>query len=324
MYRSPDRNIWRGRTDKYDGPDGARWHHVIQMLDLSRPIASAPGQRKFALLGFCSDEGVRKNFGRRGASEGPYAIRKMATNLPWHSQPSVSLFDAGDVLCPNGNLETVQKLLGQKVATLLDTGYFPILLGGGHEIAYGHFLGAFAHCPDKKIGIVNLDAHFDLRNDPHAPTSGTPFLQIANFLGQEAKPFDYMCLGIQPSGNTAALYKTAHQKKVKYLEAGTLFQLSTAEIEKVIHKFTKPLDHIYLTICLDVMDGAFAPGVSAPAVMGLAPQQVAELVRITMGTGKVLTCDIAEMNPAFDQDNRTAKLAANLIFRIVNESKIAK
>ena len=72
------------------------------------------------------------------------------------------------------------------------------------------------------------------------------------------------------------------------------------------------------------MDGAFAPGVSAPAVMGLAPQQVAELVRITMGTGKVLTCDIAEMNPAFDQDNRTAKLAANLIFRIVNESKIAK
>ncbi len=321
MYRSPDRNVWRGRTDKHDGADGARWHHIIQLLDLSRPIKGSLGTRKFALLGFCSDEGVRKNLGRRGAWEGPIAIRKAAANLPWHHDADTTLFDAGDVLCPNGNLETVQKLLGQKVTMLLDAGYFPILLGGGHEIAYGHFLGAYAHCPDKKIGIINLDAHFDLRNDPHAPTSGTPFLQIANFLGQEGKPFDYMCLGIQPTGNTKALYKTALQKKVKYLEAGTLFQLSTADIEKVIHKFTKPLDHIYLTICLDVVDGAFAPGVSAPSVMGLAPQQVAELVRIIMATGKVLTCDVAEMNPTFDQDGRTAKLAANLTFRMLNKIK---
>lgn len=318
MYRSPDTSVWKGRTDKYDGTDGARWHHMVQLLDLSRPVAAA-GSGKVALLGFCSDEGVRKNLGRRGASEGPFAVRRMAANLPWHGEADAGLFDAGDVLCPNGNLETVQRLLGQKVAMLLDAGYFPILLGGGHEIAFGHFLGAFAHQPDKRIGIINLDAHFDLRNDPHAPTSGTPFLQIARFLEQESKPFDYMCLGIQPSGNTRALYKTAHRKKVKYLEAATLFQLSTGEIEKVVNKFTKPLDHIYLTVCLDVIDGAFAPGVSAPSVLGLAPQQVAELIRIIFATKKVLTCDIAEMNPAFDQDNRTARLAASLIFRMITE-----
>jgi formiminoglutamase len=68
-----------------------------------------------------------------------------------------------------------------------------------------------------------------------------------------------------------------------------------------------------------VIDGAFAPGVSAPSVLGLAPQQVAELIRIIFATKKVLTCDIAEMNPAFDQDNRTARLAASLIFRMIAE-----
>lgn len=324
MYRSPDRNIWRGRTDKYDGPDGARWHHVVQMLDMSRPVPAALAERKFALLGFCSDEGVRKNLGRKGAAEGPFAIRQMMANLPWHYDAGIAIYDAGDVLCPNGNLETVQRLLGQKVATLLDGGYFPVLLGGGHEIAFGHFLGAFAHKPDKKLGIINLDAHFDLRNDPYAPTSGTPFLQIARFMEQEGKPFNYMCLGIQPSANTKALYKTAHTRKVKYLEAGTLFQLSTEEIEKVIAKFVKPLDHIYLTICLDAVDGAFAPGVSAPAVLGLAPQQIAQLIRIIIATKKVITCDIAEMNPAFDQDGRTARLAANLVFRIMSEVQNSK
>jgi len=320
MYKSPERALWRGRTDTYDGVDGARWHHAIQMLDLSKPLQVASGKGKFALLGFCSDEGVVKNMGRKGAADGPISIRKMAVNLPWHFAATTSIFDAGDVICPQGNLEQVQRLLGHKVASLLDAGYFPLLMGGGHEIAYGHFLGIYAHQPDKKIGIINIDAHFDLRNDPLAPTSGTPFLQIANFMNQESKPFNYLCLGIQPSGNTRALYKTAHERDVKYLEAGTLFHLSTGEIEKVIAKFAKPLDSIYLTICLDVMDAAFAPGVSAPSAMGLSPQQVGELLRIIIGSGKVISCDIAEMNPAFDQDNRTARLAANLLFRVIGET----
>ncbi len=318
MYKSPDKLAWKGRTDKYDGADGVRWHHMVQMLDLARPLPTA-GPRSFALLGFSSDEGVRKNLGRKGAAEGPSAIRKMAANLAWHFADPVMLYDAGEVLCPNGNLEAVQRLLGQKVAMLLDAGYFPILLGGGHEIAYGHFLGAYAHRPDKKLGIINIDAHFDLRNDPHAPTSGTPFLQMARFMEQEGKPFQYMCLGIQPTGNTKALYKTASQKGVRYLEANTLFRLSTGEIEKFVDQFTQPLDALYLTIDLDALDGAFAPGVSAPCAMGLSPQQVAELVRIIMATGKVITCDIAEMNPGLDQDNRTARLAANFIFRIMSE-----
>ena len=319
MYKSPDKSIWRGRTDSYDGPDGLRWHHMVQMLDLSRPLPPSLQKRRFALLGFCSDEGVRKNLGRKGASEGPGAIRKMAANISWSLDESTGLYDAGDIICPNGNLETVQRLLGQKVAALLDTGYMPVLLGGGHEIAFGHFLVLYAHCPDKKIGIINIDAHFDLRHDPHAPTSGTPFLQIARFMEQEGKPFHYMCMGIQPTGNTRALYKTAHEKGVKYLEANTLFRLSTGEIHHFIQQFISQLDVVYLTVDLDSIDGAFAPGVSAPCVMGLSPQQVAELIRIIIATGKVISCDIAEMSPPYDQDDRTARLAANFIYRIIKE-----
>lgn len=319
MYKSPDKALWKGRTDTYDGINGLRWHHVIQMLDMARPLAPSPQKKRFALLGFASDEGVRKNMGRKGASEGPQAIRKMAANIPWHFGDSVALCDAGDVICANGNLEIVQRLLGQKVATLLEAGFFPILLGGGHEIAFGHFLGVYAQHSNKKIGIINIDAHFDLRDDPHAPTSGTPFLQAARFMEQEGRPFQYLCLGIQPAANTRALYKAAAERKVQYLEAATLFQLSTGEIEKIIHKYTKAVDVIYLTVDLDCIDAAFAPGVSAPCAFGLSPQQVGELVRIILATGKVVSCDIAEMSPPYDQDNRTARLAAQLVFRVAKE-----
>ncbi|MDS8610512.1 arginase family protein, partial [Streptococcus pneumoniae] len=75
----------------------------------------------------------------------------------------------------------------------------PIVLGGGHETAYGHYLGLKSSLqPDEQLAVINLDAHFDLRPyDQTGPNSGTGFRQMADHAKEESKDFPYLILGIQ-------------------------------------------------------------------------------------------------------------------------------
>ncbi|HID4856508.1 TPA: arginase family protein, partial [Staphylococcus aureus] len=84
-------------------------------------------------------------------------------------------------------------------------------------------------------------------------------------------------------------------------------------IKDMIERFVHEHDIIMFTICMDVIDSAFAPGVSAPAVLGLYPHTVLELAKRIIPSDKVSSVSIAEMNPTYDADNRTAKLVANLV-----------
>ena len=186
-----DRNsmdLWQGRVDPET--DSPRWHQRIQEL-------SADSQPGVALLGFASDEGVRRNHGRVGAVNGPLAMRKALANLAWHrSDPA---YDAGDVLCTDGDLEGAQARLGHNVCALLDAGHFPVVLGGGHEVAFGSWSGLAEHLSGNhapRIGIVNFDAHFDLRDPAHVHSSGTPFAQIAEQCAARGWPCRYACLGV--------------------------------------------------------------------------------------------------------------------------------
>src|SRR6266702_3399603 len=88
----------------------------------------------------------------------------------------------------------------------------PAVLGGRHEVAHGSFLGLAAHAARSAkapvIGVLNVDAHFDLRTGPRG-TSGTPFRQIAEVCAARGWPFRYHCLGVDEASNTAALFDTA-------------------------------------------------------------------------------------------------------------------
>ena len=86
-------------------------------------------------------------------------------------------------------------------------------------------------------------------------------------------------------------------------------------IEKIISKHEK----IYVTICLDVFNSQLAPGVSAPQVLGIGFLYVLEAIKILKKSGKVLSLDIAELNPSKDLQNRTAKLSANIIAEYLYE-----
>jgi formiminoglutamase len=291
-------------------------------MDLRTGSVVADGKFGFAILGFCCDEGVRRNKGRQGAAAGPASIRRELGNLPCAFSPEVALVDAGDILCEDGDLAASQAALAEAVCLIRSRGLFPVVLGGGHEVALGHynghakFLQQSEAVPD--IGIINFDAHFDLRPSPDEGSSGTMFRQIAGETLTRGKGFNYLCLGIQRSGNTAELFKTADRLGVAYFQAGDLAARKSSVLES-LDAFVEANDHLYVTVCADVFSSAVAPGVSAPQPLGLMPEDVLAYLRQIIHTGKVIGFDVAEVAPEFDRDKMTARLAKALVFAVVDE-----
>ena len=323
MYQAPTREHWQGRVDKADGEAGYRWHQVVQLLDLSHQgsFSGWENLERVALLGFCSDEGVRRNQGRTGAVKGPASIRKALANLAVHfSEESLLLFDAGNVLCTQGNLEGAQEQLAGKVQQLLAAGFFPILLGGGHEIVYGHYAGLKRHLGEEgstRLGIINFDAHFDLRSFANGANSGTPFRQILSETPAFQGNFPYLCLGLQEASNTRALFQTADAHGVQYIHADQVNFRHIDTLHDRIQKLAQKVEALYVTVDLDVFSAAVAPGVSAPALNGIFPDIALHLLREVLASGKVVSLDVAELSPDYDQDNRTARLAAAIVYEVV-------
>lgn len=326
MYRKPDRKNWRGREDILDGKDGLRWHQKIQLIETSETLDLPPSplsKINFLIAGFCSDEGVRRNQGRLGAAEAPNSLRTHLSNLPWHFEEKITISDAGDIFCLGEFLEDAQEDLGELVEKSLKAGYRTILLGGGHEVALGHYLGLKNLLLSKKahLGIINFDAHFDMRisaNDK--PTSGTSFLHIAKDLQKNKLPFSYLVLGVQKVSNTPKLFQTAQEWGVSYVPSEKMDFMFIERLYEKISNFIADKDYLYVTICLDVFSAAYAPGVSALNGLGIYPTIVADLLQFIAESGKVIAFDIAELNPKFDYDGRTARLAASLVFTYVDAS----
>lgn len=308
-YNPTNPEIWTGRKSG----KSLYLHEIVKCTDLDSIVPDTTS-KTIAILGYACDEGVRRNQGRIGAVEGPDAIRNQLGKMSNHLNPDTELFDIGSVLCVAGDMEETQNVLSTKVAQLLRKGVFPILLGGGHDMAYGHYQGIKKYLNgSKSIGIVNFDAHFDLRNNSGGNNSGTPFYQIAQDCDAAGTTFYYVCLGIRKDANDKILFRTADELGAYYIENERFNLQSWKTIERELRTFISKVDRIYVTIDLDGFSSAFAPGVSAASPMGFSPDMVLECLRVILHSHKLMSMDIAEMNPKYDIDHRTAKLAASLV-----------
>ncbi|HRM68223.1 MAG TPA: formimidoylglutamase, partial [Thauera phenylacetica] len=204
------------------------------------------------------------------------------------------------------------------LAAVLGGGHFPLVLGGGHEVAFGTWQGLAAHLERSgehapRIGIINLDAHFDLRDPAHAHSSGTPFAQIAEAAAARGWPFRYACLGVSRAGNTRALFRRAAELDVLVREDREITPANLVEVQAALDVFIADCEHLYLTIDIDVLPACEAPGVSAPAARGVPLALVEALAEQVRDSGKLRVADLAELNPEHDIDQRTARVAARLI-----------
>ncbi len=300
-----NQTIWQGR---YDGEE-ALYHRIYQRVEEGKNYSTI-STNNFVLHGFAVEEGVLRNKGRIGAKCAPKVIRKNMSNFPV-VLPDFRLLDFGDIFCEDKDLEYAQNNLSEKISLAISKGAKSIVLGGGHEVMFAHFSGIRKTFPEKKIGIINIDAHFDNREiiNGIGASSGTGFWQIA-----QNEKIHSLHIGIQRNSNTLKLFDTAHQYGMKYILADEIFFENLPSIYQRIDELLNEVDVAYLTICMDVFNAAIAPGVSAQAYNGIfADATFMHFYRHILKNKKLIALDVAEVNPQYDIEERTARLAACLI-----------
>lgn len=356
MQKTPfNPNLYTGRDEPFE-PLAQYWYQHISEFTY----------QKIALLGFVCDQGVNRNLGRIGAKHAPDAIKtalgKLPISLDLVEQGDLSTLvgDLGNVICDDNDkitkdsLEQTQQLYSEQVAEVVAKDTLVVGLGGGHEIAWGSFLGLYQGLQNQilsnqilsnqklqsqtlqsqalqqqeqqnhqksvtampKIGIINFDAHFDLRQDKYA-TSGTPFRQIAEFLSQKNEPFYYLTIGISQFSNTAALFHRAKTLGVSVITDDDCYRLPFMAICQQITDFIHCVDVLYLTLDMDCLSGAIMPAVSAPAAKGLSLDFVERCFEVILASNKVKIIDIAETNPVYDSDGRGLKVVARLLAKLL-------
>ncbi|MSR40514.1 MAG: hypothetical protein EXS10_01225 [Phycisphaerales bacterium] len=312
-YRSANaahRARWTGRDDG-DAANVARWHQRISFVDVAAPIQAFEVPTA-CFIGYASDLGVRMNGGRVGAAEGPSALRERMSNLP--AIASLHLFDCGDIIANDSVLET-QEALAWAVERIVTAGGLPVILGGGHDQAFGHFLG-IARALHRAPACFNFDAHADLRPIPSSgPNSGTPYTQASEWCASRGEKFQYVIAGWQDCANTQLLAQRAQEVDAAIVRASSVH---AATVAQAMAKFRGA--PIALSIDLDVFAAAHAPGVSAPTALGLIPGAsfTSMLQSMFEKDNDIRGIEIAELCPALDIDGHTARLGAALLFTLLS------
>lgn len=270
---------------------------------------------KAVLLGFPSDKGVQINGGRPGASDAPEVIRgqfyKMTPSAEDY-QPFVDLIthcqDDGDLIV-HGELDEDQENMGNVLAGYLEQDVVPIIIGGGHETAFAHFLG-YAEA-GMETSIFNLDAHTDVRPLKNGLAhSGSPFLQALEHPSNCAET--YLVAGLQPHSVAQSHLEYIEKKGGDYLFRD---ETNVTSISGIFHQHNS--DHLMVTFDMDAVDQSQAPGVSAPCANGLPADLWLMAAYLAGRNEQVSSFDLSEVNPLHDRDNQTAKLAALTIWHFL-------
>jgi formiminoglutamase len=299
-------------------PGDPRLGEVIERWQ-GQPDAVRPGRP--VLVGYPQDEGVRRNHGRPGAAEAPAAVRHWLHRLtPWDGSCDISLtepppLDAGNLRIA-GNLEDSQEALGEVVGAILARGAVPVVLGGGHETAYGVYLGhVAARVP---VGIINLDAHLDLRPcQGGAGHSGTPFRQALEHPAQPLPGPRYVCLGAQPQSVSRDHLLYARRQGCVVRWYGEVQGNLTSCFAEERDRLAAAGCQVHVSLDADVVHAADAPGVSAPNVAGLSGQEVLACVRLAGRSPQVAGLEVVEVNPQSDLDGRSSRWAALAVWHFL-------
>ena len=309
IYKKTKESLYTGRQSN----KSLYLHEKIKCIHLEYDNISLYKKNTLGILGYACDEGVKRNLGRPGAAAAPDTVRKMLAPLSNHFPDTLNILDFGNIECHNNQLESTQSFTANKIKQIFDNQIFTLVIGGGHDLGYAHYKGIKKALPNKIIGVINFDAHFDLRPLEETPNSGTPFYQLSQEYGYD---FKYLCLGIQKESNHRELFDIAKSKQFKFLYNHEFSSDNFSLVKEEIQRFASQVDSIYLTIDMDGFSSVIAPGVSAPSPLGFDIAIAIRTIEEIFSTKKLIAVDIVELNPEYDIDNCTARLAARLIYKI--------
>ncbi len=276
-------------------------------------------QKMISLVGFPDDKGVYNNGGRPGAADGPSVFRSWLSKPKGIHPVQDALEDAGDIEVAGEDIPQSHSNAVALVQQAQNQMGNTLVVGGGHDYAFAQLKGIAQTLSDtNKLGCINLDPHFDLRPYSDKILSGSPFymaLEEGIMEGQNLVEF-----GIQRHCNGPELWQYARDNKVKvYFYEDLRFGKTIDAFKKALYELSHHCDAIVISLDLDSINMAYAPGVSAPAVEGFTPSEVMEMMKLAAHTEQVISLGIYELNPKFDIDNHTARFAVTTAFHYLDE-----
>lgn len=248
---------------------------------------------------------------RPGSRFGPTRIREVSIGLEEYSPyldrelDEVKFFDAGDIPLPFGNPQRSIDMIEKFVDSLLDAGKFPMGMGGEHLVTWPVIKAMFKKYPD--MAIIHMDAHTDLRED----YEGEP-LSHASIIRKSAEligPKNVYSFGIRSGLKEEfqwAKENGMHISKFEVLEP----------LKEVLPQLAgRP---VYVTIDIDVLDPAHAPGTGTVDCGGITSKELlASIHEIARSEINVVGCDLVEVAPIYDPSEQTANTASKLIREMI-------
>lgn len=271
------------------------------------------GEAAYVVLGAPYDETVHF---RNGADEAPEAIRQASWNYEMYNLRSgvdlgqVPVHDAGDLDLDGLEPDAMAKEVREAVAGIVDEGAFPLLVGGEHSVTPPAVAAVAEEHPD--LAVLQIDAHLDYRDrfEGYARGHASVARRVADVVG----PGNLAIWGVRSAGADEHAAARADE-----LAVGTAQDVRRQGAKSVLGDL---LDHLgdrplYLTLDIDGIDPAYAPGVGTPEPYGLAPEDV--LAAIIRTADRLVGFDVCEVSPPADPGT-TSPLAARLTRDLVAET----
>jgi len=279
----------------------------VRLGELVRRDAPSYAQAQVVVVGCPQDEGVRRNGGRPGAAQGPVEIRRALYRLTDNGVQGLRLFDAGDT-AGQPSLEETHEAHRTVVRRLLEDGKRVVVLGGGNDIAFPD-AAALADFSGNPL-VFNIDAHFDVRSAA-AANSGTPYRQLLE--EGFVLPARFFEIGSQPFANSPVYAEYLAKKGVDVFGLAELRARGVAKTLGALLRRQRAAKTIFWGFDLDVVDLSSAPGVSAPNPVGMTAEEFCAIATIAGREPRTRIVEFTEVNPAFDVDGRTSRVAAAAI-----------
>lgn len=193
---------------------------------------------------------------------------------------------------------------------------FVVVLGGDHSITWPVASEAAAAARMRRgaaarLGIVQLDVHHDVRPLDHGASNGTPMRGLVE--SQVVRPDDIAQVGIHPFGNARALGAYCDDHGIRRLSLDDVARLGPDGAASRVLEWLSDVDCLHLSVDIDVLDRAFAPGAPAALPGGLDPRTLVRLVEAVCGDERVRSLDVVEFDPARDVSDITAFAVSNVV-----------
>ncbi|MFC7062291.1 agmatinase [Halobacillus seohaensis] len=244
---------------------------------------------------------------RPGSRFGPNRIREASVGLEEYSPyldrhlEEVAYHDAGDLMFPFGNAQKSIDIIEDYIKELLEKGKFPIGLGGEHLVSWP-VIKAF-HETLSNVKIIHIDAHADLREEYEGETlsHSTPIRKACELLGPE----NVYSFGI----------RSGMREEFQYANESGM-NMYRYEVLKPLQRVLPELagENVYVTIDIDVLDPAYAPGTGTAESGGISSKELLMSIHeVAQSNVNVVGCDLVEVAPAYDPTEQTSIAASKFI-----------